>query len=107
MSGTGLTSDPSHSTNFASAVPGPQSVAGRKRKRYYEESSEKEDEDAEIDSESYDQSVPQEMEEVVDDFISKTFRCCVHKRKRFELARNTPSPVPLQLWCLHSTMGSG
>lgn len=92
MSGTGLTSDPSHSTNSASAVPGPQSVAGRKRKRYYEESSEEEDEDAEVDPESYYQSVPQEMEKVVDDFISKTFRRCLPKRKRFELAREYPKP---------------
>ena len=70
MSGTGPASDPPHSTNSASAVPGPQSVVGRKKKRYYEEFSE----DVEVDPESFYQSVPHEMEKVVDDFISKTFR---------------------------------
>lgn len=60
--------------------------------RYYEETSDEEDEDTEMDPESYYRSTPQQMDKVVDDFVNKTFRRCLPKQERFELAREYPKP---------------
>ena len=76
-SGNMLSSAMSLTTNLASTtqpLTDPELRLARKRKRYYKDkSSEEEDENAEIDPESYYQSAPQEMEKVVYEFISKTF----------------------------------
>ena len=64
----------------------------RKRQSYWEEDSTDSEEDAELDPESYCQSTPQKMAKVVDDFIGKTFRRCLPKRKRWEIAKEYPKP---------------
>ena len=71
-------------------VAGQEPEGSRKRQRYWEEDSTDSEEEAEFDPESYYQSTPQKMAKVVDDFIGKTFRRCLPKRKRWEMAKEYP-----------------
>ena len=50
------------------------------------------EEEAQFDPESYYQSSPKKIAKVVDDFISKTFRQCLPKWKRWEMAKDYPKP---------------
>ena len=73
-------------------VAGQEPEGSRKRQRYWEEDSTDLEEEAEFDPELYYQSTPQKMAKVVEDFIGKTFRRCLPKQKRWEMAKEYPKP---------------
>ena len=100
-----LTQQVGHSASHSSSTTGPKAAEPdfipiadeeparpKKRSRYFEEDSSDSDEDAEFDPESYYQSTPQKMAKVVDEFIGKTFRRCLPKRKRWDIAKAYPKP---------------
>ena len=70
-------------------VPDQEPVHLGKRKRYYDEDS---SEDTELDPESYYKSTPVNMAAAVEEFVTKTFRQCLPKRKRLDIAKEYPKP---------------
>ena len=67
-------------------------ICPRKPQRYFEEESSDSDEDADLDPESYYRSTPQKMAKTVDEFMNKTFRRCLPKRKRWDIVKEYPKP---------------